>query len=724
MTRGSRTRLVGVGLLLAGALSMPLGAEGELLPAALDAGAHKAFLPLAVSGAAPSLALAARMGGRVSAVASTGDALLVGIGTRIAPYRLGPDGGPAPSGPELALPSMVSRLTVVGERAYVVGSFPAALYVLDVGVPADPIFVGAVPVPGEAIDFLAAGDRHVLCTATEVRVVEPAAGVELRTMGTLRLDGATIRRCALAGTGGLLVASEEWRATGLPTEWRVSVVDLRVPERPMLVGDLAPEPGGSVVAVGADATSAFVLSNGGPWSMELDVVAAYSLQRVDLGDPARPRMTTVDAFGVPNGRSGSVAAAGGLVYVATPSAFRIYRVGSVGPVGSVTQSTPSHDLALLGSRAVVAGEGLTVVDVGDPARPSVEGAYSVVGEVVALAPYRDRVLALTLESTSRTVGLLEIRQDRERERARSWALGRSAYGRSLEVAAVGDVAVVLAGGLAHFVDLQADGSGAAAVLVPTAARGAYRQVAALDDGTHAVATLDLGDRAAIGVEILAVGSGVQPKRVSETVLCLDPGIGSVVAAGVATRDRQAFVAVHRSYVDAPNTISVGGTVVALDLTDLAAPRLVGAYRHRDWPDCNGLHCPGVHGVAADGAHVVLSGTGEALAVLRFEEDEGFGLLGAHPDVRAAGALALAPGLVFAAHDRGFRRDPDPLRPPGGLTVVDRTDDRRPAVQASAWPAYALDVLSSDRGAWVAAGVDGLTRYELDGPRRSEAGRGD
>ncbi len=103
-----------------------------------------------------TLEFAAKMGGKMMAIAVAGNKTYVGEGYRLAVLDTSTPAAPALLGKSPALPEIIQGITVSGSRAYVADG-AAGLYILDVSAPASPAIVGWLDTPGQAAKVAVAG---------------------------------------------------------------------------------------------------------------------------------------------------------------------------------------------------------------------------------------------------------------------------------------------------------------------------------------------------------------------------------------------------------------------------------------------------------------------------------------------------------------------------------------------------------------------------------------
>lgn len=685
--------------------------------------AHSLYMPSVAKRSTAELPLLGRLGGRTSAVAAVDDLhVLAAIGSRLQPFVVRPDGGMVPAGPSLQLPGLVRRIVVVDQRALVATEFPAGLYVVDVARPAQPRLLGAVATPGAPVDIAVSNGRMILCEFAHVRTVDLTDGLDLREIGSTALDGASAHRCALTTTGAVIVSAEETDGRFLlpHTYTKLLVVDVTSPSAPSLSGEFFKDGSQAVydlVAEGGDAYALLAQSNLPP---PQDRELSYQLVHFGLANPAEPVVVGADPFEIRRGWSGALATGDGVLYVATPETFTTFDAASGESLGSTPFDQPVYGLTVAARHAIVAGRGLSAVDIEDRASPRVVGRLQLPAGFVAVASDGSSVYGVELEGSSRLVRLAGFDATEAGPLiGRWWAVGGSATNRRLDVAASNSTAVVLAGGRAHFIDLLDGESTVPAVTLAPADPGLeYESIQPFPDGHHFVAVVGKNtgelaecDHNMIGLDVIDTTNVGRPSVVSESRVCVDETSDFVTPTDLAVSESHAFVSVKSVYMLRPRTYSSGGTVIAFDLSDPLAPREVARYAHEGWPRCPRITCEGVHAVATESSKVYLGGVGGGLSILEMDSVGGFRHVGGHPVLGREDRIVVDGRTVYVADNRGFQEVTNAFRAPGRLTAFDVSQAAAPTLEAAVVPAHALDLTVANGSLWAAAGDDGIHVYE-------------
>ncbi|MBI2939849.1 MAG: hypothetical protein HYY04_05365 [Chloroflexi bacterium] len=265
-------------------------------------------------------------------------------------------------------------VAVAGTYAYVAG-YSSGLRIVDVADPTRPAPVGSFGPAGYA-SAVAVADRNLSIAASNagLRIVDVADPVGPTEVGSFDTSGDA-RDVALTGTYAYL--ADGWAG--------LSVVDVADPTRPVLAG-YHDTPGDiSSVAVGGGRA---YLAETPYWNGSQSL--GGGLTTVDITNPANPRELS---FLHTRGEVRDVAVAGSYVYI-VESGYWTGSEGAPGGLRIVDVSNPaspvvagSHDIgdawgvAVAGPYAYVAAgsEGLLIVDVADPTRPTRIGSYRTQG---------------------------------------------------------------------------------------------------------------------------------------------------------------------------------------------------------------------------------------------------------------------------------------------------------------------------------------------------------
>ena len=594
-------------------------------------------------------------GGSPTVVALVGDLAYVGVGPRLAIWRIPPEGGPIePVGRSEALPGVVAGVAVAGDLAFVserVDLF-GRIHVIDVSDPTAPVETssfslveqgaGSSTPGGLALDgdrlFVADGEQGVV----EVDVADPAAPVVLRSSPHPSVDvhvvGDRLYYEAQSFLGGAVVGV-----------LRLSdLVDLGEVGFPAASG-VAISPDHFVVAAGTD-----------------------GIHVVNMADPAAPalRLRVIDPAGGPFSRA--VAVSAGLAWV--PAEDGLYVIDLVPP--DITSSGP-FDLDVTGANAAAAAAGqLAVVDargqlvafdldVRDAEPPDARRAttISLCADCVGLDVEGDRLVAADFAG-----GLRVARADDLSLVGRSIApAGFLVYE---DVTVVGDVAYVAdwSFGLRIY-DLSIESAPALVGQVPTAG---FPSAVAVDPAGPA-GRVYLGE-STNGGNLRVIDAADPPTAVE---------LGSVATSqtrGLAVRDGLAYVA--------DGSLDLAGGLRIYDVSDPAAIPVVGYH---------GEGC-------SEAIDVALSGD---LAIVACSFD-GFHVVDVS-DPAAPALLAVVPPGGNAAWDGGAALGTD-----HGVLVVDLDSPRAPTVIAelpTAWTVRALGTPGDGR-LYAASGPGGVYRWAL------------
>jgi hypothetical protein len=323
-----------------------------------------------------------------------------------------------------AAPSLVTRFdtpggafaaTVSGTTAYVADG-ASGLQVIDVSNPSLPVILGTADTPGSAQAVALAGS--LACVAdgpSGLQVID----VSIPTAPILRGGADTptyAKDVAVSGTHALI-------ADGWPSN--LQIFDISVAASPVLVGHFD----GYANRVAARGARAFLLDFGGLEVVDFSDAASpqrlgrvstpgygaglalsdseafvadaavgigdatWGLRVIDISTPFSPAVLDRGQTSAP---AGKVAVAGELAFVTEGAAgLQVIHVGASPPVVLGGLDTPglASDVAVSGNHAYVAdGDALCVIEVSNPAAPSLVATLTTTCESIALAENRAYVV--------------------------------------------------------------------------------------------------------------------------------------------------------------------------------------------------------------------------------------------------------------------------------------------------------------------------------------------
>jgi hypothetical protein len=586
---------------------------------AIDKAGNESARSAAVSARTPACSAAApALVGCVAAVGAAKDVVVVGNRAYLASAEFGlsimdvsTPGRPLPVGVANP-PFYAERVAVSGTRAILSGN-SLGLKVVDIADPTRPRVLGSLAgtmkgvqisgslayaiqvVPGNParIDLLVIDlaqpsaptviGRQTVAGGTELRVVNGIAYVAAGAAGLQIVDVRTPRTPRLlatlntpgSGRAVTVAGSMAYVADGTA----VVAVDVSDPSRPTIRGSAAT----SAVAVAATGSRLYVLDG-------------LNIKILDVSVPATP---TLRYNGTGWGAQG-VAAAGTLVYLASPDTSAATQKGGLYVVDAATITAPrllgnvyggfdNWAVGVDGGTAVVAGNslGLKVVDVRDPVRPKAVGALAGTMKGVAMAAGHAFALQVIPGNPARTeLAVVDVRQP-----ATPVVVGRLPLPAGLDIKVMGGYAFIPAGAAGlQVVDVRTPSAPRMVMTVDTpgsgygvAVRDGYAYVA---DGS-AVAVVDVrtptssrlvkniptaATDVATGPGRLYVVGGQQLKVVNVSVPTA-PVVQSTTPAygaqGVAAMGNHVFLA-----TPALNHFDTTGGIYLVNASNPAAPVLV------------------------------------------------------------------------------------------------------------------------------------------------------
>jgi nitrous oxidase accessory protein NosD len=313
--------------------------------------------------------MSAAIADRITAIAATGDQVVVGLG----PAGLAVlDTASLATVSTLPLPGYAESVVVADTLAYVADG-PGGLRIVDIRNPAVPIEVGRELALHRIMDVAVAGELAFAAAADEgLFMLDVADPTRPRTVGRLYTGGYTF---AVEHTAGRLVVADGWAG--------VALVDVSDPAAPSVVANVPTT--GWAMDVALDGGRAAVAAGN-----ELLVLAGVAAGRLD----------EAGRVALPAGRAEKVDLAGGLVALSDQSAgITFYDAGAGQPfeIGAFDPLTRGSGLEVVGDRAFVAalGQGLRVIDIGDPAAPVEQSPILAADSVNSVAAVAGSVLFTT-----------------------------------------------------------------------------------------------------------------------------------------------------------------------------------------------------------------------------------------------------------------------------------------------------------------------------------------
>jgi hypothetical protein len=315
-------------------------------------------------------------GNTLRAVAVQGRYAYVSTGDELTVLDLQDPSNPRRVG-RLLLPHGVGHIAAADHCLYLAGR--DGLRIVDVADPARPVLVGDYPEP--YVDRVVVSGRYAYLSGASLRILdvtEPLSPVEAGRFGLSGPEGPTGSVAAVAGGYAYTVytrpRSEKSPAGGL------RIVDVSNPAQPVEVGHLLLEQ--PIIDLAVAGSHAYLLSGahgypGSGWDWG-------RLRVVDLSDPQSPREVALEHAAEWHGQR--LAAAGRYLYLVRPApdgqtaALTVLDVADPGrPVavaGHEGLQPPITAAALAGERLYLAtGGGLAIVDVARPTAPVGLGMY-------------------------------------------------------------------------------------------------------------------------------------------------------------------------------------------------------------------------------------------------------------------------------------------------------------------------------------------------------------
>ncbi|HPF98784.1 MAG TPA: DUF2271 domain-containing protein [Kiritimatiellia bacterium] len=289
------------------------------------------------------------IGGRCSAVAASGNVLVVGVGATLEVWDRTSPLAPAKVG-ALRLPGMMEAVVINGSYAYAACG-AAGVQFVDISTPARPVHVNSFDSSGDA--------RALACSGNYLYVADGIAGLRI-------INIANPLSPSLAGawysTGpAISVAAASSRAYVMDEYAGLLILDVSSPAAPSLLGTYS----------GLTAARGLALS--GNTAVIADDNGKLSL--INVATPSAPTLSgslNLGAF------SGSIAATGSVAYVAAGDAG-LLTINLAGPSVAHTNATADAALAvtLAGSSVTIASSyaGVQTFDVSSPLAPSLQGTY-------------------------------------------------------------------------------------------------------------------------------------------------------------------------------------------------------------------------------------------------------------------------------------------------------------------------------------------------------------
>ncbi len=411
-TRRYRVALALAFVLLGG----PAATWSRAAPAASGTDRQPLFLPAVLRQRSVSFQTVGQFGGYMAAMATTGSAIYVGHGPRLAVFARAPDGMPRQVGESPPLAGIVSDVIVVGGDAFV-GLLGGGVQWVDVRDATRPQLVATL-MTGQIRAPLAWDGRHVFAADYEHLVaIDVSQYGELRIVGRLSLgpnidNGLT----ALWPGPGWLWATYEGEPYLIDTR---DVTQMRRVDQPlplvnvlgvdgaMLYGQSGPDWALEIWEIRLDAaprrlgraaTCGFGVSAtlGGGRVFLLCHRYGVELQTVDVRDPARPQVESSVPITEP--LTLALGWSGGHLYLASMAGLTVLdvrRPDRPRPAGQVATPTVVDRVASSGTTLFVADAlgRLWVVDASDLTRPQIVDALTLPGPVGRLLIVGDRLYA-------------------------------------------------------------------------------------------------------------------------------------------------------------------------------------------------------------------------------------------------------------------------------------------------------------------------------------------
>ncbi|HEU5163055.1 MAG TPA: NosD domain-containing protein, partial [Thermoanaerobaculia bacterium] len=309
-------------------------------------------------------------------------------------------------------PGHARAVALFGTRAVVADQWEG-LRVIDVSDARAPVEIGALATRSWAMDVAIDGTTALVATGSEgLTSVDLSAPTHPREAASLPIAGLASAATAIAVAGGRAAV-----AAGIG----LYLVDASVPSALRLAGAVTP----FARAVGVEVASPFVYVSGSPLMTVIDASSPGTAREVgvlglpgetstsnyivrhnevvyigtlggsliaaDVADPSRPVETARVTFPL-DGNVYATAVAGSLMPAAVENWFGIFDITDPRkPLVRSTLPMRAEGVAAIGRFAFVgeAGQGLTVIDLADPAAPSIVARYpdAAATAVVAVGNY-------------------------------------------------------------------------------------------------------------------------------------------------------------------------------------------------------------------------------------------------------------------------------------------------------------------------------------------------
>lgn len=623
---------------------------------------------------------------------------------------------------------------VSNTHAYLAGYADSEVQVFAISDPQEPRRVATVPVSATALAV--AGTRLYAANGESFEVWNVAMPSQSVRVSTIPLNGRG-QSLALAGNHAV-VAYESTERNGQITGSGLQIIDIREPGKPRTAGSYP---------TGAPATAAAVAGH------RALVVVGQALEVIDLSDPARPqRLGTYNNGLYPHavaieGDTGYFAS-GQVAFNHAPISTQLELIDLSDPAHPRRQSgfaapPGGADVTISGQFAFVADglAGLRVLDLSEPARP-VSRAWIGAGENPCAVAVSGSLACVALRRTSNGrvdggggLSLIDVRDP-----AHPSLLSRyDTDATPKDVAVLGDHAY-LVGEMGLEVINVSD---------PTRPR----QVATLESAAgQALAARDDLLYVASG-EVLSVKNPANPVRVgrfdgdesivvSDRYLCVGgPGGFQVLDLSEPANPRR----VGGSRGIQGRVLSLLGDLVCvgsnseiewLDISDPTSPRRVGLAAY-----------PGYEiSAAASGSYLVAATPDQGLLVFDIARAANPQRVGGNPAILSAADIEVSGAYAYlASYDEGLQvidlataREPKPAGHldttgvtwgltvagayayladgPSGLSVVDISEPARPRLLGrTRTVGDALDVAVTDGRAFVACGNEGLQELDISDP---------
>jgi hypothetical protein len=275
---------------------------------------------------------------------------------------------------QVALDSRTAqKVTIVGHLAYVASG--DVLRVLDVTNPANPVWLGYYDTPGDAVDVAVVGYyAYVVDLGQSLRVIDvsdPSAPVEV---GFLDVSAQGV---VASGSHLYLISPENY-----DSEPSLYIVDIAVPERPMLAGTHSVEGMSTDLAVSGNHAFLSTASMNMPGGYIPTRYTGGGLHIIDVAAPGTP--ATVSTYEQLQ-RASQITLVGDYAYVSdggwTWNIVNLSDPTRPVEVGELAPSWVPGPMTVHGDYAYVAAgrDGLRILDVRNPAAPVEVGSFATAG---------------------------------------------------------------------------------------------------------------------------------------------------------------------------------------------------------------------------------------------------------------------------------------------------------------------------------------------------------